>query len=96
VTNVGDADSMLRFWLERGDDGMKHCWKMKRIQRARLSMGRKRDTALRCGDVGRRRGGTGGGEGGDNASWDDTNLTVSKNEENSRSRFSCYKWTVKI
>jgi hypothetical protein len=63
VTNVGDADSMLRFWLERGDDGMKHCWKMKRIQRARLSMGRKRDTALRCGDVGRRRGGTvGGGE----------------------------------
>jgi hypothetical protein len=41
----GGEDSMLQFQLERGDDEMKCCRKMKRRQRARLdSMGRKRDT----------------------------------------------------
>jgi hypothetical protein len=33
---------------------------------------------------------------GDDASWVDVNLIGPKNEENSRSRFNCYKWTVKI
>jgi hypothetical protein len=33
---------------------------------------------------------------GDDDSWAETNLTVLKNEENLYSRFSCYKWTVKI
>jgi hypothetical protein len=35
-------------------------------------------------------------KGGDNGRWDDTNLTRPKNKENTRGRFSCYKWTVKI
>jgi hypothetical protein len=35
-------------------------------------------------------------KGGDDASWADTNLTDLKNKENLHSRFSCYKWTVKI
>jgi hypothetical protein len=32
----------------------------------------------------------------DNASWADVNLTGLKNKENLCSRFSYYKWTVKI
>jgi hypothetical protein len=32
----------------------------------------------------------------DNASWADVNLTGLKNKENPCSRFSYYKWTVKI
>jgi hypothetical protein len=64
---------------------MKHCRKMKRMQRARLgSMGRKRDTARRHSDVVRRRSGTRERKGGDNASWADMNLTGPKNEGNSR------------
>jgi hypothetical protein len=44
VADGSDADSVLRFWLERGGDGMKRCRKMKRRQQARLgSMGRKCD-----------------------------------------------------
>jgi hypothetical protein len=40
----GGVDSMLRFQLERGDNGTKCCQKMKRGQRARLgSMKRKCD-----------------------------------------------------
>jgi hypothetical protein len=35
-------------------------------------------------------------KGGDNASWDDVNLTWPKNKENICGRFSWYKWTVKI
>jgi hypothetical protein len=35
-------------------------------------------------------------KGGDDASWANTNLSEPKNEENSRDRFSWYKWTVKI
>jgi hypothetical protein len=35
-------------------------------------------------------------KGEDDVSWDDTNLTVQKNKENLRGRFSFYKWTVKI
>jgi hypothetical protein len=34
---------------------------------------------------------SGRGKGGDDVSWDDTNLTGPKNEENPCSRFSCYK-----
>jgi hypothetical protein len=34
-------------------------------------------------DVGRRRGGTGRGKGGENVSWADVNLTGPKNKENS-------------
>jgi hypothetical protein len=45
VICCGGADSMLRFRLERGGDGMKHCLKMKQRQWAHLgSMGRKHDT----------------------------------------------------
>jgi hypothetical protein len=32
VVGGGGADSMLRFRLERGGDGMKHCRKMKQRQ----------------------------------------------------------------
>jgi hypothetical protein len=39
---------------------------------------------------------SGRGKGGDDVSWADANLTRPKNGENSRDRFSCYKWTVKI
>jgi hypothetical protein len=38
----------------------------------------------------------GKGTGGDDVSWVDANPTGPKNEENSRDRVSCYKWTVKI
>jgi hypothetical protein len=38
----------------------------------------------------------GRGKGEDDTRWTYANLTRPKNEENSRSRFSCYKWTVKI
>jgi hypothetical protein len=76
---------------------MKYYQKMKRSQRASLgSMGRKCDTTRRRGDVGHSRGDTGEGKGGDDVSWVDVNLTGTKNEENLRSRFSCYKWTMKI
>jgi hypothetical protein len=55
----GAVDSMLQFQLERGDNGMKHCQKMKRSQQARLvSMERKRDMAQWCDYIGRRRGST--------------------------------------
>jgi hypothetical protein len=53
VGNGGDADSMLRFRLERGGDRTKCYRKMKRRKRTRLDfMGRKSDTARWCGDVG--------------------------------------------
>jgi hypothetical protein len=57
VADNSDADSMLRFRLERRGDGMNHCRKMKRRQRAHLdSMGRKYDTVWWRGDISRRRG----------------------------------------
>jgi hypothetical protein len=60
----GCADSMLQFQLERGGDGKRRCWKMKRRQRARLgSMKRKCDTVRWRDDVGRRRGDTEEGKG---------------------------------
>jgi hypothetical protein len=76
----GDADSMLQFRLETGDDGTKRCQKMKRGQRARLgSMGRKHDMTQQHDNIGRRRGGTERkGKGGEDASWADVNLTVPK------------------
>jgi hypothetical protein len=64
VARGGGVDSMLQFQFKRGDDEMKSCWKMKRRQRTRLgSMENKHDTAQLCGNVGRRRGGTGEGIG---------------------------------
>jgi hypothetical protein len=36
------------------------------------------------------------GKRGDDASWDDANLTGPKNIENTCGHFSWYKWTVKI
>jgi hypothetical protein len=39
---------------------------------------------------------SGRGKGENDVSWADANLTRPKNGENSRDRFSCYKWTVKI
>jgi hypothetical protein len=48
VAGGGDADSMLQFWLEKGDDGTKRCRKIKWRLRARLvSMKTKRDIAWR-------------------------------------------------
>jgi hypothetical protein len=45
VADGDGADSILQFRLERGDDRIKYCRKIKWRQRARLgSMGRKRDT----------------------------------------------------
>jgi hypothetical protein len=63
VTCCSSAASMVQFWLKRGGDGMKLCRKMKRRQQVHLgSMGRKRDMVRWCGNVGRRRGGTGAGK----------------------------------
>jgi hypothetical protein len=79
VAGSGGVDSMLLFWLERGGDRTKCCRKMKRRKQARLgSMRRKRYTARGRGDIGQRRGTPGRGNGGDNTSWADTNLTELK------------------
>jgi hypothetical protein len=51
---------MLPFQLEMGGDGMKHYQKMKWRQRAHFDSMEK--SVTRRGDIGRRRGGTGGGE----------------------------------
>jgi hypothetical protein len=56
----------------------------------------KRDMTWQRGDVGWRRGDTRRGKGGDDASWAEANFSGPKNKENPHSRFSCYKWTVKI
>jgi hypothetical protein len=49
----GGMDSMLQFQFKRGGDGTKRCQKMKRRKRAHHgSMGRKRDIARRCDDIG--------------------------------------------
>jgi hypothetical protein len=46
------ADLILQLRLERRGDRIKHCWKMKWRQQARLnSMGRKCNTARQRGDV---------------------------------------------
>jgi hypothetical protein len=59
VSDGGGVYSMLQFQLEGRDDGTKRCRKIKMRQRARLgSMGKKRDMAWWCGNVGQRRGGT--------------------------------------
>jgi hypothetical protein len=59
VASNGGVDSMLWSWLERGGNRAKHCWRMKRRQRARLGfIGRKCDTVRWRGDVNRRRGDT--------------------------------------
>jgi hypothetical protein len=56
----GGAYSILQSRLESGGDETKRCRKKKRRQRARLgSIGRKRDTARRCDDIGQSRDGTG-------------------------------------
>jgi hypothetical protein len=89
----GGADSMLRCRLERGGDRTKHCRKMKQRQQACLcSIGRKRGMATSTGG----KAAPGREKRGDDASWDDTNFTGPKNEENPYGRFSCYKLTVKI
>jgi hypothetical protein len=63
VSYCAGVDLMLQFRLERGDDMMKHCRKMKRRHRAHLDlMRRKRDTVRRYDDVDRRRGGAGEGK----------------------------------
>jgi hypothetical protein len=64
VADGGGANSMFRFRLEERGDGTKHYRKMKWRQQACLgSMGRKCDTVRRCGNICRRRGGTGEGKG---------------------------------
>jgi hypothetical protein len=97
VSSGSGVDLIFQFLLEGGSDGIKRCRKMKRGQRTHLgSMERKCDTTWWNGDVGRRRAPPGRGKGGDDASWPDVNLTEPKNKENTRGRFSCYNWTVKI
>jgi hypothetical protein len=97
VVGGGGADTMLQFRLEMEGGGTKRCRKMKWRHRAHLaSMGRKRE---RRDSVATSTGGEATperGKRGDNASWADANLTGPKNKENSRGRFSCYKWTVNI
>jgi hypothetical protein len=52
----GGANSMIQFWLDTGDDGIKHCRKMKRRHRVRLGFIEKKcDTIRRCDDLDRRR-----------------------------------------
>jgi hypothetical protein len=81
---------MLQFQLMRGGDRTKRYRNMNRRQRARFSsMGRKTTSA--GGEVAPKK-----GKGGDSVSWADANLTGAKNKENTRGRFSWYKWTVKI
>jgi hypothetical protein len=64
----------------------KRCRRMKRRQRARIGfMGRK------CDDVGRRRGGTVEWKGRRRRQLAGVNLTMPKNKEKSRGRFSYYK-----
>jgi hypothetical protein len=71
--------------------------KMKRRQRARLAS--MEGSMIRCGgmttpigaEVAPRR-----GNGGDNISWVDANLTTQKILENLRGQFSWYKWMLKI
>jgi hypothetical protein len=64
VVGSSGADLMLWFQLERGGDGTKRCWKIKRRQRAHLGlMGRKRDMMWRHDDIGQKRGGIGEGKG---------------------------------
>jgi hypothetical protein len=46
VTCCGSADSMFRFRLERGGDGMKCCQKMKRRQRAHFDSVKRKETNL--------------------------------------------------
>jgi hypothetical protein len=59
VVGGSGADLMVQFQLKRGNDGMKHCQKMKQRQQPHLgSMERKCDMARRRGDVSWRRGGT--------------------------------------
>jgi hypothetical protein len=60
VADDSGVDSMLRFSLERGVDGMKCCGKIKRMQRIHLgSMGMKHDMMQRRDNVDQRRGDTG-------------------------------------
>jgi hypothetical protein len=59
-------------------------------------MGRKCDMARWHGNVGGGEVTPRRGKGGDDISWADANLTGPRTEENSSSRFSCYKWMVKI
>jgi hypothetical protein len=57
VVGNGGADSMLQFQFKREGDVTKRYRKMKQMHQSHLnSMGRKRDTTRRCGDIGRRRG----------------------------------------
>jgi hypothetical protein len=87
----------IGFSSRREAIGDKALLKDKRRQRTRIrSMRRKCDMTQRRGDVDRRRWSTGEGKGRRRCQWADTNLTGSKNKENQRDRFSCYKWTVKI
>jgi hypothetical protein len=79
VADGGGVDSKLKSWLERGDDEMKRCLKMKWWQQARLgSMGKKRDThdgvaTSAGGEVATER-----GKVGDDNSWANVNLTGQK------------------
>jgi hypothetical protein len=74
VANGGGADSILQFQLKREGDGMKHCQKMKQMHQARLGfMGSA--AAWRCWPEERRH------RGGDDVSWDGTNLTGPKNKK---------------
>jgi hypothetical protein len=93
-TRLSGTDSMLRFQVERRDDGTKRYRKMKWRQQARLSsMGRKR---IYGAAVCRHRPEDMQHQEGNNASWPDTNLTGLRNEENTRGGFIYYKWMVKI
>jgi hypothetical protein len=79
VACCGGADLMLWFRLETGDDGMKHYWKIKWSQPARLVQWK--ESVTRCGGMvtsTRGEAALGRKNGGDDASWVDVNLTRPK------------------
>jgi hypothetical protein len=92
VTDRGGADSVLRFWLVRGGDGMKCYRKMKCI--SGLVLAQWEGNVTRHGGMVTSTGGeaaAGREKGGNDVNWADVNLTVPKNKENLHGQFSCYK-----
>jgi hypothetical protein len=82
VSGGGSADSMLQFQLKREGDGMKHRQKMKRRQRthSELIFTPWKGSMTWHAVVWRRRSEERRHQGGDDAIWANTNLTVPKNE----------------
>jgi hypothetical protein len=99
VASCDGADLMLHFHLERRGDGVKHALPEDEAETTSLFLVQWTGSMTRCSDVtasARREAALGKRKGGDDTSWADTNLIRPKNNENPRSRFSCFKWMMKI